>query len=153
MALSRVKEWIAAEILFASDQNAEFDNIIDNALTLISPLTDDLNANNKVILNIGAAGTDFEDDRVPGPNSEAGVVRGVQPRCRVFWVLTIDDFDDCEVDIRVSLLVRDGQDFAVRSRLVVDTLDPRATRRRPVAKAPLIAFSTALAPRSRAVQC
>ncbi len=41
MALSRVKTW-AAESLTYSDLNAEFDNILNNALTLISPLTGDL---------------------------------------------------------------------------------------------------------------
>ena len=39
MALSRVKVWIAGEVLLASDQNGEFNNILNNALALISPLT------------------------------------------------------------------------------------------------------------------
>jgi hypothetical protein len=38
MALSRVKVW-AVEILTHTDLNAEFDNIINGALSLISPLT------------------------------------------------------------------------------------------------------------------
>lgn len=38
MALSRVKVW-GAERLYASDLNAEFQNIIDNASSLISPLS------------------------------------------------------------------------------------------------------------------
>ena len=39
MAISRVKTWVAEEVLDADDQNAEFDNILDNALTLVSPWT------------------------------------------------------------------------------------------------------------------
>ena len=39
MALSRVKTWIAAEVLLASDLNAEFNNLINNAGSLISPAT------------------------------------------------------------------------------------------------------------------
>ena len=41
MALSRVKTW-TTEILQFADLNAEFDNILNNALSLISPLTADL---------------------------------------------------------------------------------------------------------------
>lgn len=43
MALSRIKTWVA-EKLYASDLNAEFNNILNNALSLISPLTGNLNA-------------------------------------------------------------------------------------------------------------
>lgn len=39
MAISRAKTWVAGEVLTAADQNAEFDNIINNALSLVSPLT------------------------------------------------------------------------------------------------------------------
>lgn len=42
MAIARVKTWANAEILFAADLNAEYDNIINNALSLVSPLTGDL---------------------------------------------------------------------------------------------------------------
>jgi len=42
MALSRIKTWALGEVLTSSDLNAEFNNIIDNALSLISPLTSDL---------------------------------------------------------------------------------------------------------------
>ena len=38
MALSRVKTW-SAEVLYAADLNAEFDNIIDNQMSYISPVT------------------------------------------------------------------------------------------------------------------
>lgn len=46
MAISRVKTWIAGEVLTASDLNGEFNNIINNALSLISPLTANLDFDN-----------------------------------------------------------------------------------------------------------
>ena len=52
MALSRVKTWVS-EVLSASDLNAEFNNILNNALSLISPLTGDLDANAKNISGLG----------------------------------------------------------------------------------------------------
>jgi hypothetical protein len=39
LALARVKTWIAGEVLTASDLNAEYNNILTNARSLISPLT------------------------------------------------------------------------------------------------------------------
>ena len=51
MAISRVKTWISGEVLTASDLNAEFNNILNNALSLLSPLTGDLNFNNKQATN------------------------------------------------------------------------------------------------------
>jgi hypothetical protein len=39
MALARVKNWIVGETLTASDLNAEFNNILNNATSLISPAT------------------------------------------------------------------------------------------------------------------
>lgn len=59
MAISRIKTFVDGEILTHTDLNAEFNNPIDNALSLISPLTGNLDAGNNTILNIGAAGTDF----------------------------------------------------------------------------------------------
>ena len=49
MALARIKTWIA-EILTAADLNAEFNNILNNALTLISPLTGSLDADGQIIV-------------------------------------------------------------------------------------------------------
>jgi hypothetical protein len=51
MALARVKTW-AAEILTYATLNAEFDNILNNALSLISPLTGNLNAGLNQITNL-----------------------------------------------------------------------------------------------------
>ena len=53
MALSRIKNWVA-EKLYASDLNAEFNNILNNALSLISPLTGNLNAGGFRITDGGA---------------------------------------------------------------------------------------------------
>lgn len=39
MAISRIKNWVAAEILTAADLNAEVNNILNNALSLVSPWT------------------------------------------------------------------------------------------------------------------
>jgi hypothetical protein len=44
--------WIAGEVLTASDLNAEFNNIITQALSLISPLTSDLNFNGNKATNL-----------------------------------------------------------------------------------------------------
>lgn len=44
MALARIKTWIAGEVLTAADLNAEVDNPLNNALSLISPLTGSLAA-------------------------------------------------------------------------------------------------------------
>ena len=50
MALSRTKIWITGETLFASDLNTEFDSILNNALSLIFPLTGALDADGKEII-------------------------------------------------------------------------------------------------------
>lgn len=52
MALSRLTVWAANQILTAATLNAEFNNILNNALTLISPLTADLNFNSYKAKNI-----------------------------------------------------------------------------------------------------
>lgn len=53
MALSRTKTWISGEVLTASDLNTEFNSILTNALSLISPLTGNLDAGAFTISNIG----------------------------------------------------------------------------------------------------
>ena len=53
MALSRVKVW-AAEILTFSDLNAEFNNILNNPISLISPLTANVAAGGFKITGLGA---------------------------------------------------------------------------------------------------
>lgn len=51
MAISRIKTWIANDVLTASDLNSEFNNIINNALALVSPLTGNLDFNNNKAVN------------------------------------------------------------------------------------------------------
>lgn len=45
MALTRVKVWVSGEILTASDLNGEFNNILNNPSTLVSPWTANQSAN------------------------------------------------------------------------------------------------------------
>lgn len=65
MALSRVKVWSAGEILYALDLNSEFNNVLNNALSLISPLTASLNAGGFKLTNYG--GTDAPSARADVP--------------------------------------------------------------------------------------
>ena len=50
MALSRIKTWVSGEVLTASDLNAEFTNILSNAISLISPLTALLDLDGKELI-------------------------------------------------------------------------------------------------------
>lgn len=59
MAISRVKTW-GSEILTASDLNAEFNNILDNALSLISPLTGNLDVDGFDLVDAGEL--EFRDE-------------------------------------------------------------------------------------------
>jgi hypothetical protein len=52
MALSRIKTWSDAEVLTAADLNGEFNNILNNALTLISPLTGPLNVDGQDLTSV-----------------------------------------------------------------------------------------------------
>ncbi len=51
MAISRVKTWIAGEVLTASDLNSEFNNILNNGVDLVFPATKavDLNGNELIL--------------------------------------------------------------------------------------------------------
>lgn len=62
MALSRVKTWAPAEILSASDLNAEFNNILSNAITLISPLTGALDLDGNEFILDSDADTSIQAD-------------------------------------------------------------------------------------------
>ncbi len=54
MAITRAKTWSANEILTASDLNGEFNNIINNATSLVTPFTDNADLNgNELILDVG----------------------------------------------------------------------------------------------------
>lgn len=56
MSLARIKNWISGEKLYASDLNAEFNNLINNAASLISPCTAsfDLDGNTFIMDAAGA---------------------------------------------------------------------------------------------------
>lgn len=56
MALAALKTWVAAEVLYAADLNAEFSNIRNNALSLISPLTGSLDVNGNDLTAIDELG-------------------------------------------------------------------------------------------------
>ena len=56
MAVGRVTTWISGQVLTASALNAEIDNLINNALTMISPLTANLDVGNFRLDNL-ASGT------------------------------------------------------------------------------------------------
>ena len=90
MSISRVTTWSSGQVLTASALNGEFDNIINNALALVSPFTGNLNINGNVLQNIsagavGSPGLYFNNDSVTGLYSSAtnvvditaGGVRGV----------------------------------------------------------------------------
>ena len=70
MAISRTKTWVASEVLTASDLNAEFNGIIDNALALVSPLTGNLNVNNNQLTNLRVENLTTD----PTANTNAGRV-------------------------------------------------------------------------------
>ena len=55
MALSRVKVW-GSEILTAADLNSEFDNILNNPFSLISPVTSDITWNDSINATFGTGG-------------------------------------------------------------------------------------------------
>lgn len=55
MALSRVKNWIAGEVLTASDLNTEFNNILNNPGSLITPIGFNLTFTDATY-DIGASG-------------------------------------------------------------------------------------------------
>src|SRR3990167_11390415 len=59
MSLSRIKNWIANEDLDASDLNAEFNNILNNPVSLISPLTAAFDLDGFTITLDAAAATTF----------------------------------------------------------------------------------------------
>ena len=61
MALSRLKTWIS-EVLTAADLNAEFNNILNNPMSLISPLTGALDVDGKEIILDADADTSITAD-------------------------------------------------------------------------------------------
>jgi hypothetical protein len=62
MALARAHTWSSGEVLLASELNAEFDNIINNARDLISPLTASLDLNGVELILDADADTSMTAD-------------------------------------------------------------------------------------------
>jgi hypothetical protein len=62
VALARVKTWSSGEVLTASDLNAEFNNLLNNARDLISPLTASLDLNGVELILDGDADTSITAD-------------------------------------------------------------------------------------------
>lgn len=52
MAISRVKNWVSGEVLTASDLNGEFNNLLNNALAFLSPLTGTLDFSENQATNL-----------------------------------------------------------------------------------------------------
>ncbi len=76
MALSRVTTWSSGQTLTASALNGEFDNILSNALSLISPLSGALDFNGNQLQNLSAGsvsspGAYFTGDSDTGPYRSA----------------------------------------------------------------------------------
>lgn len=130
MALGRVTTWAAGNTLTAAALNQEFNNVLDNALNLISPLTGNLDFNGNRLDNLSKGslttpGLNFTGDQNTGLHSSAadvveiavGGVRGLQvtgtSTAAVNWL-----------DIRnaitgeYSLIVAEGSDTNHGIRLV-----------------------------------
>ena len=51
MSLARLKTWVLGEVLSASDLNAEFNNILNNATSLVSPVTANLDLDGYTLID------------------------------------------------------------------------------------------------------
>lgn len=75
MALSRVKNWVEEELTFA-DLNTEFSNILNNAISLISPLTGALDVDGQTITWDAAAVTTVVSSAAVSWNFTSGAKTG-----------------------------------------------------------------------------
>lgn len=73
MALSRVKTWVVGEVLTAADLNNEFNNILDNSVSLVTPWVGNFDLNGSTLIldedadtSIDAATDDTIDITVAG---------------------------------------------------------------------------------------
>lgn len=73
MALARVKIWVADEVLSAADLNGEFNNIVNNPISLISPFTSSVDAGGFDITNL---------DEMQFANAAADPTAATTPRVR-----------------------------------------------------------------------
>lgn len=76
MALSRVKVWIAGEVLTASDLNTEFNSILQNPVSLISPLTGALDLDGNSVTLDAAGVTSFVSSASVSWNFTSGAKTG-----------------------------------------------------------------------------
>src|SRR3990167_8076265 len=75
MALSRTKVWVA-EVLTFADLNAEFNGILNNALSLISPLTGSLDIDGQTLTLDAAAVTTAVSSAAVSWNFTSGAKSG-----------------------------------------------------------------------------
>lgn len=75
MAIGRIHSWSSGEILYASDLNAEINNILNNASSLISPLTQTLDAANHVILDVSPLIAGYTTALLPAAGASGRIVR------------------------------------------------------------------------------
>ena len=76
MSLSRVKTWIAAEVLTASDLNSEFNNILNNPVSLISPLTGAVDLDGQTLTLDAAGATQVNSTTAVSWNFTSGAKTG-----------------------------------------------------------------------------
>ena len=76
MALSRVKTWIAGEVLNASDLNTEFNSILNNAVSLVSPFTGAVDFDGNTITLDAAAATQLVSSAAVSFNFTSGAKTG-----------------------------------------------------------------------------
>lgn len=76
MALARIKTWSSGEVLTASDLNSEFNNILNNALSLISPITGAIDMDGFSITLDGAGVTTITSSAATGLSFVTGAKAG-----------------------------------------------------------------------------
>lgn len=76
MALSRVKVWIPAEVLTSADLNSEFNNILTNPVSLLSPLTGSLDFDGYAMTLDAAGVTTFQSTAAVSWNFTSGAKSG-----------------------------------------------------------------------------
>ena len=76
MSLARVKTWIAGEVLTATDLNAEFQNILDNAVSLLSPVSGAFDFDGNTITLDAAGATQLVSSTAVSLNITSGAKTG-----------------------------------------------------------------------------
>lgn len=91
MALSRIKTFSAGEVLTAADLNAEFNNPLNNALSLISPLTGNLDVSSNSLQNVNQIDIEghivFEVGSDPTVSANTGAIytKDVSSKAELHW--------------------------------------------------------------------